>query len=170
MSRNVVKVVVAALAMSVACEAGVLLASDAPGTTPPATRPVKDKQMHEALHLLKQARSALFLARHDVNQDREKVEEQVDYAIEQVYAALETDAATVAQEKAKEAAEMKKDKEALAKGEQTHHQFGKALKHLEGAKAALEAAPAEYKGHRTKAIEFTNQAIEEAKAITNPKK
>jgi hypothetical protein len=44
---------------------------------------------------------------------------------------------------------------------QHHPRIEAAIRHLEEAKAELEAAPAEFHGHRVKAIERVNQALEE---------
>ena len=44
---------------------------------------------------------------------------------------------------------------------QHHPRIEAALRHLEEAKHELEAAPAEFKGHRAKAIEHVNQAMGE---------
>jgi len=45
-----------------------------------------------------------------------------------------------------------------------HPRLREALQALENAKKHLEAAPKEFGGHRVKAIEHINQAIEECKA------
>jgi hypothetical protein len=44
-----------------------------------------------------------------------------------------------------------------------HPHMKAAMRHLEEAKAELERSVAEYHGHRVKAIELTNQAIQEIK-------
>ncbi len=44
---------------------------------------------------------------------------------------------------------------------QHHPRIEAAIRHLEEAKAELEAAPAEFHGHRVKAIAHVNQALDE---------
>jgi len=50
---------------------------------------------------------------------------------------------------------------AASQAPQHHPRIEAAIRHLEQAKHELEAAPAEFHGHRVKAIEHVNQALEE---------
>jgi hypothetical protein len=51
-----------------------------------------------------------------------------------------------------------------AQGKERHPAIHAAIRHLEQAKAALEKAQHDFGGHRTRAVEHVNQALEECRA------
>ena len=52
---------------------------------------------------------------------------------------------------------------AAQRGEERHPEIRAAMRHLEQAKEALEKSQHDFKGHRVKALEHTNQALEECR-------
>ncbi|MBV8858927.1 MAG: hypothetical protein JOZ02_18490 [Acidobacteria bacterium] len=127
---------------SILCAAVVLMASAAASALAP-----DQPRMQAARADLQAARAQLRSATADKGGHRKRAIEQVDAALAEVAAGIRFD--------------RQHDDEAFAP-DQPHMQA--ALDKLQSARSNLEAASEDKGGHRVKALEHVNQAIDEVKA------